>query len=395
MTPDRRPVTPDWRPPPTRVIHGCWQVARGHGTGWDRAAAFAALDRAAEAPGPLFLDCADIYTGVERLVGDWMAARPAIAGRVVVHTKLVPDFETLPVLDRSQVRNIVLRSRERLRVDTLELVQLHWWDFSVPGWVRAAEWLAELGEEGVLRHVGVTNFGTRALCMLLDAGIPVVANQVQLSLLDRRPLGRLAGVCRDRGVALLCYGTLAGGLLAAIGCGSGAPGGGSGAAAGGSGASAGDVPAGDVPTPNENRSLRKYRLIVDEVGGSQALERARAALAAVAERTGGSMAESAAAYVLGQPAVAAVIVGLSRRGRRLDPSRVRLGRGDIERLERAVPDTVGGGVYEVERDREGPHGRIMRYDLNRGVRVPGARPPGGAAQVDGGARESRGGAHGA
>ncbi len=369
MTPDQRPVTPDWRPPPTGVIHGCWQVARGHGTGWDRAAAFAALDRAAEAPGPLFLDCADIYTGVERLIGDWMVARPAIAGRVVVHTKLVPDLETLPVLDRSQVRSIVLRSRERLRVDTLELVQLHWWDFSVPGWVRAAEWLAELGDEGVLRHVGVTNFGTRALCTLLDAGIPVVANQVQLSLLDRRPLGRLAGVCRDRGVALLCYGTLAGGLLA------------------------GD--AGDMPAPAENRSLRKYRLIVDEVGGSLALERARAALAAVAERTGASMAEAAAAYVLGQPAVAAVIVGLSRRGRRLDPSRVRLGRGDIERLERAVPDTVGGGVYEVERDREGPHGRIMRYDLNRGDRVPGALPPGGAAQVDGGSRESRGGAHGA
>lgn len=107
------------------------------------------------------------------------------------------------------------------------------------------------------------------------------------------------------------------------------------------------------------------------------------------------MAESAAAYVLGQPAVAAVIVGLSRRGRRLDPSRVCLGRGDIERLERAVPDTVGGGVYEVERDREGPHGRIMRYDLNRGVRVPGARPPSGAARVNGGGRESRGGAHGA
>ena len=369
-------MTPDWRPPPTRVIHGCWQLARGHGAGWDRAAAVAALDRAAETPGPLFLDCADIYTGVERLVGDWMAARPAIAGRVVVHTKLVPDLETLPMLDRSLVRSIVLRSRERLRADRLDLVQFHWWDFSVSGWVRAAEWLAELREEGVLRHVGVTNFGTRALCRLLDEGIPVVANQVQLSLLDRRPLRRLAHVCRERGVALLCYGTLAGGLLADEAHESGAP-------------------APGAPAPGENRSLRKYRLIVDEVGGSQVLERARAALAAIAERTGASMAEAAAAYVLGQPAAAAVIVGLSRRGWRLDPSRVRPGRGDIERLEMAVPDTVAGGVYEVERDREGPHGRIMQYDLNRGVRKPGARPRTRAGQMGGGARESRGGAHGA
>lgn len=369
-------MSPGWRPPPAGVIHGCWQLARGHGTGWDRAAAFSALDRAADTPGPLFLDCADIYTGVERLVGDWMAARPATAGRVAVHTKCVPDLETLPLLDRTQVRRIVQRSRERLRVDTLDLVQFHWWDLSVPGWVRAAEWLAELGEEGVLRHVGVTNLGSRALCTLLDAGVPVVANQVQMSLLDRRPLGRLARVCRERGVALLCYGTLAGGLLAADARGSGAP-------------------ARGAPTPAENRSLRKYRLIVDEVGGGHALERARAALAAIAERTGASMAEAAAAYVLCQPAVAAVIVGLSRRGARLDPCRVRLCRADIGLLERAVPDTVAGGVYEVERDRAGPHGRIMQYNLNRGVRRPGARPRGGAARVNAGARESRGGAHGA
>lgn len=330
-------MTPAWTPPASGLIHGCWQLARGHGAGWDRGAAFAALDRAAEKPSPLVLDCADIYTGVERLLGDWLAARPAHAGKVVVHTKFVPDLEALPALDRAYVRRVVERSRERLRVETLDLVQLHWWDFGVPGWVRAAEWLAELRDEGVVRHVGVTNFGSRALCTLLDEGIPVVANQVQLSLLDRRPLRRLAGVCRERGVLLLCYGTLAGGLLA------------------------------DGPAPADNRSLRKYRLIVDEVGGPQVLERARGELAAVAARVGVSMAEAAVAYVLGQPAVGAVIVGLSRHGPGMDVARVRLRPADVARLEAAVPDTIAGGVYEVERDRMGPHGRIMQYDLNRGV----------------------------
>ncbi len=336
-------VTPAWTPPSSRLIHGCWQLARGHGSGWDRSTAFAALDRVAERPGPLVLDGADIYTGVERLLGDWMAARPAHAGRVVVHTKFVPDLESLPSLDRTYVRLVVERSRERLRADTLDLVQLHWWDFGVPGWVRAAEWLAELQDEGVVRHVGVTNFGSRALCTLLDAGIPVVANQIQFSLLDRRPLKGLAGICRERGVSLLCYGTLAGGLLAD--------------GPGGSGA----------PDPADNRSLRKYRLIVDEVGGLRALERARAELCAVAGRAGVSMAEAAAAYVLAQPAVGAVIVGLSRRGPDLDVAGVRLRPADVARLEAAVPDTVAGGVYEVERDRTGPHGRIMQYDLNRGL----------------------------
>lgn len=330
-------MTLGWTPPASGLIRGCWQLARGHGEGWDRSAAFAALDRVAEGAGPLVLDCADIYTGVERLLGDWMAARPAHAGKVVVHTKFVPDLEALPALDRAYVRRVIERSRERLRVETLDLVQLHWWDFGVPGWVRAAEWLAELRDDGVVRHIGVTNFGSRALCTLLDEGIPVVANQVQLSLLDRRPLKRLARVCSQRGVSLLCYGALAGGLLA------------------------------DDPAPADNRSLRKYRLIVDEVGGRRVLERARAELAAVAGRAGVSMAEAAAGYVLAQPAVGAVIVGLSRRGPDPDVARVRLRAAEVARLEAAVPDTVAGGVYEVERDRAGPHGRIMQYDLNRGV----------------------------
>ena len=89
-------MTAAWMPPSSGRIHGCWQLARGHGDGWDRSTAFAALDRAAAGPGPLVLDCADIYTGVERLLGDWMAARPAHARKTIVHTKFVPDLESFP-----------------------------------------------------------------------------------------------------------------------------------------------------------------------------------------------------------------------------------------------------------------------------------------------------------
>ena len=326
--------SPGWRPPVSGLIRGCWQLSQGHGPGWSRELAFAALDAAASRPGRLYLDCADIYTGVEGLIGEWMASRGATSRRAVVHTKFVPDLSVLPRLDRAYVRDVVQRSRDRLGVTALELVQYYWWDRGVPGWVQAAEWLAELREEGVIRHIGVTNLDRPSLRTLLDAGIPVVTNQVQLSLLDRRPLAGLADFCLERGVALLCYGTLAGGLLAAS-------------------------------TGRESRSLTKYRLIVDEVGGPAALRRARAALAGVAARHGASVADIAAAYALSRPAVAAVIIGLSRRGLAADPRAVRLSRRDIEQLEAAVPTTVPGAVYEAERDRTGPHGRIMRYDLNR------------------------------
>lgn len=325
---------PPWQPPASGLIRGCWQLSRDHGPGWNRDLAFAALDAASAQPGPLYLDCADIYTGVEALLGEWMASRGVTGEQVVVHTKFVPDLGVLPRIDRGYVRAIVERSRDRLGVAALDLVQYYWWDRTVPGWIHAAEWLAELRDEGVVRYLGVTNLDRDALRILLDAGIPVVTNQVQLSLLDRRPLAGLDDFCVERGVALLCYGTLAGGLLS-------------------------------TSVGSESRSLTKYRLIVEEVGGAKALERVRAALDDIAVREGAEMADVAAAYALGRPAVASVIVGLSRRALAADPRAVRLGRPDIERLEAAVPATVPGAVYEAERDRTGPHGRIMRYDLNR------------------------------
>ena len=235
------PVPPPLQLPPSGVIRGCWQLSEGHGGGWNRERAFAALDAAAAAR-PLVLDCADIYTGVERTIGDWLARRPDIADDVVVHTKFVPDLNVLSTIDRDHVRRVVLRSRDRLGVNVLELVQFAWWDLAQPKWVQTAEWLAELREEGIIRNLGVTNFDPASLGALLDAGIPVVSSQVQFSLLDRRPL----------------------------------------------------------------------------------------------------------------------------KGLMVDGRRVRLSPCDVARLEETVPATVKGEVFEVERDREGPHGRIMRYNLNRG-----------------------------
>ena len=323
---------------------------------------------------------ADIYSGAESLIGAWRASRGLTDAELLVHTKFVPDLDALPRIDRRRVRAAAFRSRDRLGVETLELVQLHWWDLAVPGWVRTAEWLAELRAEGVIRHLGVTNLGRRELAALLDRGVPVATNQVQLSLLDRRPLAGLAALCRERGVALLCYGTLAGGLLA------------EGSAAVGSGvarrsaAATADIlseATGDSAGSRASRSRAKYRLIVEEVGGAGVLARAREALARVGSRRGVAAADVAAAYALAQEAVGAVIVGLSRRGLGVDPVAARLTPGDLAELEEAAPRTVTGGVYEIERDRNGPHGRIMRYDLNRageGVPGEGARPAGSGAR---------------
>ena len=65
-----------------------------------------------------------------------------------------------------------------LGVDKLDLVQFYWHDYGVEKYVGAAQRLAELQGAGLIRHVGVTNFDTPRLSEIVDAGVPVVSNQV-------------------------------------------------------------------------------------------------------------------------------------------------------------------------------------------------------------------------
>ena len=102
------------------------------------------MDRFVDA-GITTFDCADIYTGVEALIGEWLKRRRARgdARPVQVHTKYVPDLDRLPTHSRADVVRGIDRSLARLGVDCLDLVQLHWWDYDVPGYVEAAAWLDE------------------------------------------------------------------------------------------------------------------------------------------------------------------------------------------------------------------------------------------------------------
>src|ERR1700720_637553 len=49
----------------------------------------------------------------------------------------------------------------------------------------------------------VTNFDTERLRVITDHGIRIVSNQVQYSLVDRRPEAAMAAFCRDHGITLL------------------------------------------------------------------------------------------------------------------------------------------------------------------------------------------------
>jgi len=78
-------------------------------------------------------DCADVYTGVEEMIGlfraDFLQRHGADSLRQLkIHTKFVPDLSLVATVDRQQVERIIDRSLARLQTERLDLVQFHWWD---------------------------------------------------------------------------------------------------------------------------------------------------------------------------------------------------------------------------------------------------------------------------
>jgi aryl-alcohol dehydrogenase-like predicted oxidoreductase len=329
----------------SRVIKGGWQLAGDHGL-VDPEAALRDMATFVEA-GITTFDCADIYTGVESMIGEFRHRYPQLAWRVRIHTKFVPDLHALETLSPDYVENTIRRSLQRLRMQKLDLVQFHWWDYRKRGFVQAALELKRLREAGLLAHIGVTNFDVPHLEELVRADVPILSHQVQYSLLDDRPRHGMVDFCQQHGIALLCYGTVAGGFLSDRWLGRTQP----------------------RQTP-ANRSLAKYKLIIDDFGGWDLFQDLLQVLRRIADRRGCDIATVASRAVLAHPGVAAVIVGATNLSHLADNCRI--GTVDFDAEDSAAIEQVTGlrkgpvgDVYSLERDRDGRHGRIMKYDLNK------------------------------
>jgi aryl-alcohol dehydrogenase-like predicted oxidoreductase len=263
-----------------------------------------------------------------------------------VHTKFVPDLPDLETLDRRYVERIIDRSLQRLGMECLDLVQFHWWDFRVPRYVETALELDRLRRAGKIARVGVTNFDKPHLEELLGAGVPIAAHQLQYSLIDDRPSAAILDCCRAHGIALLCYGTVCGGFLSERWLG---------------------TP--DPASSLSNRSLIKYKLVIDDFGGWGMFQELLTALAGVATRHGTDIASVATRMMLDRPGIAAAIVGATNAAHL--QAHAEIGAVALDAADRAAIASVtkrrcgpAGDVYVLERDRTGRHGQIMKYELN-------------------------------
>jgi aryl-alcohol dehydrogenase-like predicted oxidoreductase/enamine deaminase RidA (YjgF/YER057c/UK114 family) len=269
------------------TLTGRWQIAdmEKGGHKLDPVATAKAMLPYVEA-GLTAFDMADHYGSAEEIAGVFARLYPQ--HKTQRFTKWVPKPGPITAKD---VRQAIETSLRRLQTERLELLQFHTWTYADPSWLDCLFWLQELKVEGLIAHLGLTNFDTAHLRIVLASGIEVVSNQVCFSLVDRRPAGAMSQLCIQHGIRLLAYGTLAGGFLSERWL--------------------------DKPDPGLSGtwSQMKYRRFIEEAGGWMAFQGLLQMLKGVAQPLGVSVANVASRYILDQPAVGAVIIG-ARLGER-------------------------------------------------------------------------------
>ena len=166
------------------IIQGGWQLSRSHSTSPGNMAqsTVTGILKAIDC-GITSMDCGDIYTGVEQVYGKVLRAHCNRGGKrsdVQIHTKLVPDLETIHAnkVDDMYVRSVMNRSLGRLGTSYLDLVQFHWWDCSRSQYVNVIHHMSQLQQEGIIRNIGLTNFNLSQCQEMVATGVKLASVQV-------------------------------------------------------------------------------------------------------------------------------------------------------------------------------------------------------------------------
>jgi aryl-alcohol dehydrogenase-like predicted oxidoreductase len=201
----------------TRVGFGAWAIGGG---GWEFGwgpqedeQSLEAIHRALEL-GVNWIDTAAAYGfgHSEEVVGRALAG---LSERPYVFTKASllegPGRRVVHSLKRDSILREAHASLERLGIDAIDLYQIHW---PIPGEDIEEGWtaFAELREQGLVRHIGVSNFDIEQLRRLQQIA-PVETLQPQYSLIERDVEGELLPFAEREGIGAIVYSPMSSGLL--------------------------------------------------------------------------------------------------------------------------------------------------------------------------------------
>jgi aryl-alcohol dehydrogenase-like predicted oxidoreductase len=257
---------------------GCWELG---GTAWGPNESESSVIRAIHAgldAGIDWIDTAEIYgDGVsEQIVGKALAGR---RNDVTIATKVAPQPEGTGFRPE-QVRAACVQSLERLQTDRVDLYQLHWVDETGVSVDETWGAMAELVDDGLVRHIGVSNFD-RDLIERCETIRHVDSLQPEFSMLTREHRDLIAW-CGEHGTGVVAYGPLEYGMLA------------------------GAVTADTTFAPDDWRSGDDGPFGPERRAQGLTLVEA---LRPIAEDAGLSLAQLAIAWVAHQPGITAAIVG--------------------------------------------------------------------------------------
>jgi aryl-alcohol dehydrogenase-like predicted oxidoreductase len=201
----------------TRVGFGAWAIGGG---GWEFGwgpqeddESITAIHRALEL-GVNWIDTAAAYGfgRSERTVG---RALEGVTARPYVFTKCSLLDDGTGRVRHSLKRDSILReaqaSLDRLGIDAIDLYQIHWPNPESDieeGWAA----LAELKEQGLVRHIGVSNFDTDQLHRISSIA-PVETLQPQYSLIDRDAEADVLPFAEKQNIGVIVYSPMGSGLL--------------------------------------------------------------------------------------------------------------------------------------------------------------------------------------
>src|SRR6201991_5112178 len=170
-----------------------------------------------------FVDTANFYTNghSEKILGDYFAARPRQRDHVVLASKffgnLFPGDPNGGGAGRGAIIAQLDETLRRMRTDHLDLYWLHNWDRNTP-LEETMRTLDDLVRTGKIRYVGFSNtpawFAAQAqTTAVLRGWTPLIALQVEYSLLARTVETEIVPFARDQGIALVPWSPLRNGFL--------------------------------------------------------------------------------------------------------------------------------------------------------------------------------------
>lgn len=326
----------------SKLTLGTWQLADNHHKEENTSNSNDILHAYLEG-GITSIATANIYQGVEAKIGRFIKKHTEeFQNKTLPFPQIMTLFTGMPndlkECSETDILGAVDSALERLNINQIDLMQFFCWDLEPAVNVKIGKALLRAVNQGKIKALGVTNTNTDTLEILLHEGVPIVTNQIQYSLLDRRAETKMIPFCKNNNIATLAYGTMAGGFL-------------------------NEKYLIQMASTKANLSLLKYQRTIDNIGGWDVFSEALSKLYEVAHSLQVSIPQLATSYILHQPTVASVLLG-AHNTNHLDDSLaildITLSMKNLATIESAISSLkqMEGDIYESELKFERKYGRL-------------------------------------